>query len=316
MAPRELLKGRWTVTWNNYPEGWEEKLRDLSLITYLVAGRETGAAGTPHLQMYLEVSPRQRFSALKARLAEAGAVGVHLEAAKAGAAKNREYCTKEDEEFVEWGQARQQGKRSDLRDLCEAAQKRGASFYSMALAHPAAHARAHQWASMIAGEASRKRARKAKKKSRRGQHRYPWQKKVSRLLQRQNNREVLWVWSTGGDLGKSWLGTWLQLRGAFLVTTGKWSDIAHAYGNAGMPNVVVLDLARSYEETVPYALLENWKDGRLFAPKYNSRVLEFEPARVVVFANFLPDRSKMSEDRWKVIEICEPGNGDVVLVET
>ncbi len=45
-----------TVTWNNYPEDWEEKLKGVDLIKYAVVGKEVAPqTQTPHLQMYIQV---------------------------------------------------------------------------------------------------------------------------------------------------------------------------------------------------------------------------------------------------------------------
>ncbi len=45
-----------TVTWNNYPEDWEEKLKGVNLIKYAVVGKEVAPqTQTPHLQMYIQV---------------------------------------------------------------------------------------------------------------------------------------------------------------------------------------------------------------------------------------------------------------------
>jgi hypothetical protein len=49
-----------------------------------------------------------------------------------------------------------------------------------------------------------------------------------------------------------------------------------------------------------YSLMESFKNGRIFSPKYESISKTFKPCHVVVFANFIPDHSKLSQDRWLV----------------
>ena len=63
------------------------------------------------------------------------------------------------------------------------------------------------------------------------------------------------------------------------------------------------DLARSVQERVPYEVMENFKNGGFLNTKYESKWVKFKIPHVVVFANFLPDRLKLSEDRWNIIEI-------------
>lgn len=83
--------------------------------TYLVFGREIGESGTPHLQGYLELSKRLRFSTLKKLL-----VGYHLEPRIGTAVEASDYC-KKDEDFYEMGTISkpEQGRRTDLSEACE-----------------------------------------------------------------------------------------------------------------------------------------------------------------------------------------------------
>lgn len=121
---------------------------------------------------------------------------------------------------------------------------------------------------------------------------------------RQNDRTITWCWDTDGNTGKSYLARWLLVwRDAYLVTGGKWQDILYAYDEA---RYVVFDLARDQVDKVPYNLMEKFKNGFAFSGKYQSRTRVFPPARVLVLANFGPERSKLSEDRWDVRHIGVP----------
>ncbi len=50
------LYSNWVVVWNNYPEDWEVKLKAITCLKYVIAGKEIApTTGTPHLQMYIQV---------------------------------------------------------------------------------------------------------------------------------------------------------------------------------------------------------------------------------------------------------------------
>ncbi len=102
-----------------------------------------------------------------------------------------------------------------------------------------------------------------------------------------------------GNQGKSWMASYLSTIGAFIVTNGKMADIAHAYNHE---KIVIFDLARTQADKLDhvYQLMESFKNGRIFSPKYESVVKTFSPCHVIAFANFIPDHSKLSQDRWLV----------------
>lgn len=85
----------WCFTWNNYPEDAADILEELDhhdKIEYLVAGREVGESGTPHLQGFVrwyEVMTRSRVIMLLP--------GCHVEKTKGSAAQAIAYCKKEDQ---------------------------------------------------------------------------------------------------------------------------------------------------------------------------------------------------------------------------
>ena len=49
--------------------------------------------------------------------------------------------------------------------------------------------------------------------------------------------------------------------------------------------------------------MECFKNGKIFSPKYNSRRKRFDRAKVIVFANFMSDRSALIADRWDIINM-------------
>ena len=61
-----------------------------------------------------------------------------------------------------------------------------------------------------------------------------------------------------------------------------------------------------YLDTENYKILESIKDGAAMAGKYMSKKLIFrKPNVVMVFSNKAPNKSKLSEDRWRIFKISK-----------
>jgi len=132
----------------------------------------------------------------------------------------------------------------------------------------------------------------------------PWQQQVIKKLNEQTNRQVLWVWDSVGKTGKNTLTRYILTHyRAFLSVGGKSEDIAHAFRSSSDIQVAVFNFTRDKQSFINYSVLENFKDGNLFSPKYESSMLFFKPCKVIVFANFEPEMDKLSIDRWDIYEV-------------
>ena len=101
--PREMSKARsYCFTYNNYDEGGIARLKGLQA-KYLVFGKETSAAGTPHLQGLIVFSNQRSHAAVRKLL-----VGCHVEAAK-DAVQAAAYCKKGSQPHDQWEELRQDG---------------------------------------------------------------------------------------------------------------------------------------------------------------------------------------------------------------
>jgi hypothetical protein len=65
-----------------------------------------------------------------------------------------------------------------------------------------------------------------------------------------------------------------------------------------VPKILLLDIPRSLEEYVSYQGIEEIKNGMFFNTHYEAKMVCYDSPHVVVFANFEPDLSKLSRDRW------------------
>lgn len=135
---------------------------------------------------------------------------------------------------------------------------------------------------------------------------YRWQQTVIDKLDSQDNRKILWVWESVGDRGKTTIGRYLVMKkGAVRFENGKSEHIAYAYNSEP---IVVMDFTKSYEGFVNYSIFESFKNGSIFSPKYESKSKYFRPPKVVCFANFEPDLTKMGANRFEVYQVPDRVN--------
>jgi len=127
-----------------------------------------------------------------------------------------------------------------------------------------------------------------------------WQEWVKTLVESPvHDRAIYWFYDPDGGNGKTWMSKWLiQEKNAFYMNGGKAADIIYAYDHQ---EVVIFDYCRDHESYVGYGAMESLKNGLMFSSKYQSAMKTNDPPHVLVFANFLLDKSKLSKDRIHVI---------------
>jgi len=99
-------------TWNNYPEDWVFRLETYfneGTVQYMCGGQELApTTGTPHIQGYMSWKNPTRYAALAKRF------HCTFLTANGSDAQNRAYCSKDNNNFREWGtpkdEAKNQGK--------------------------------------------------------------------------------------------------------------------------------------------------------------------------------------------------------------
>lgn len=130
-----------------------------------------------------------------------------------------------------------------------------------------------------------------------------WQEIVDKELQtKPDDRSIFWIYDLVGNSGKSTYAKYCAIKyGAVVVNNGSFADLACCIPNS--PKVVIFDFPRTIEGRVNYSAMEAIKNGLIFSGKYESKTKIFASPHVLVFANFEPDYSAMSRDRWKVITL-------------
>jgi len=274
-------------------------------------GFEVGEQGTPHMQGYLQAN-QDKYNRLMRVIGTC-----HMEKQKGTSQEAMDYC-KKDGDYHEYGEfisieapKKRQGKRNDLDALREAI-NRGESYEEICEAH---FDTAATYSRFIK---ERVQARDSTKQQNSLRELYdsaalrPWQQALKDVVEETPcPRKIHWIWENQGNVGKSWMANYLGcIHGATILTAGKKVDMAYIY--AQKPTKIVLfDLARTAESTGErshyldgvYSLAEDLKNGRVVSTKYESKTVFFPPPHVIFFANFEPDYSKWSQDRYFVTNI-------------
>jgi len=152
-----------------------------------------------------------------------------------------------------------------------------------------------------------------------GRAMFAWQTQLLEHLKTvPDDRTILWLWEPTGCAGKTAIAKHLCVTRPreVLFLGGKGSDIKFGIQAVmtdkkapWVPKVCIFHYTRSVENFVSYEALESVKDGIFFSTKYEAGMVVFDSPHVVVFANFEPDRSKLSLDRWTVLRIDEASPG-------
>lgn len=281
-------------------------------ITYIVYGKEIGEEKQKlHLQGYLQSNQKN-----KARFhSKLGIYVVPQQAPKAIDAIN--YC-KKDGDFFEAGVPdnnlkgmKKKGQRSDLDTLREAIE-RGESYDDICQTHFSEAAKYGRFIKeRIQVRDSQKELDLLRSELANASLR-PWQSAVVDIVEEDPNpRAIHWIWEARGNTGKSWMTKYLAaMYNACILTGGKKVDMAHIYSK-NPSKVVVFDLSRTTEPAEGrehfldgiYSLAEDLKNGMITSTKYDSSTILTRGCHVIFFANFAPDMTKWSQDRYMIKEI-------------
>jgi len=239
----------------------------------------------------------------------------HLQLARGTADENVAYCSKEARNVFERGVRRENGKRGERSDLValQTAINEGKSYDAVVDDHFEACAKYSRFVKeqIVRREQEATRERLVDELAQVTLR--LWQASLDVCLQGiPHPREVMWYWDTSGNKGKSFYSRYASIHhNALILESGKKADLAYIFVQKPAP-IVIFDLSRTTAPDpeqpkgpldVIYSLMESLKNGYIVSTKYESRGLAFAVPHVVAFANFPPDQSKMSEDRWKIVNL-------------
>ncbi|UOF78302.1 rep protein [Circoviridae sp.] len=135
-----------------------------------------------------------------------------------------------------------------------------------------------------------------------------WQQKVIDIAESEpDDRKFYWVWERTGNVGKSFLAKYLALTQDCILADGKKDNIFNQINimldQEKEFKTVLLDIPRKGEEYVNYRVLEQIKNGFIYSGKYEGGQCFYDYVNIICFANFEPEYSAISEDRWVVINL-------------
>lgn len=290
-------------TKNNYTEEDEERLRQCigkARITYIIWGREIApTTGTPHLQGYMQSNEK-----MKERIHKA--TGLFVEIARASYEENRcNYCAK-DGDWEEHGIPNKehaghgQGRRTDLAGVKKSIEQ-GLSYDEICDLHFEEAAKYNRFISEQVSRHALRRGLGSLQEAYASASLRPWQTALMDILvDPPCPRKILWFWEDKGNIGKSWMTTYLMvMKKACVIDLGKLGDMIYLYSK-NPSNIVIFDIPRTSEEHMhgAYTLAERLKNGRLSSFKYESQTIVPMACHVIFFANFAPDMTKWSQDRY------------------
>lgn len=136
----------------------------------------------------------------------------------------------------------------------------------------------------------------------------PWQQNIIDILEGPvNDRQIIWILDPKGGSGKSVLARYIEdyMNGIMLTQMGGAKDTATILQGAKplSDRPIVIDLPRQAEMKEIYSPIEMIKNGRMTVVKYTGGMLRWRPGHVVVMANFPPNMTAWSPDRYRIIEL-------------
>lgn len=142
----------------------------------------------------------------------------------------------------------------------------------------------------------------------------PWQRDILLMIsQVPDDRKIVWIVDEQGGKGKTSLSKHICIKYDAILVGGRTQDILYGVSSYiaehGNIQVVMINLARD-QTSVNYSAIEQVKDGIFFSSKYESAMCLYNSPHVIIFSNRQPDRSKLSADRWQIIDLgvggCPP----------
>jgi|TARA_R110000751_G_C13780976_1_gene481027 hypothetical protein len=307
---KELLSKQrsraWCLTLNNPDAKIDKEIEAFTkqdCFQYCIYQLEEGEKRkTPHYQMYIEVKETLRGSAIKKFFPTA-----HIEKRRGSQNQAIAYCQKAESRkgsIIVYGKPSVQGARNDLQELVAMLDKH--STWNECIRDATIHPQLAKYGSFAKEYFNSK---KSKRDGLRMLHR--WQEELLEVIKGEpDNRTVTWYVDVEGGKGKSEMTKELITQHDAIVMGGRGATDLYQYAQS-KNKIVIWDFPRDMQMHEPYDAIEKIKDGYYTSTFRNPMFCQRDyPAHIIIFANYKPDESKLSADRWKIIELtdddCDP----------
>ena len=260
----------------------------------IIVGKEVGDEGTRHLQGFISFNMPKGLAGVKKVHAKA-----HWEIAKGSDQANLTYCSKSEDVLVEKGSFGS-GARGGGNAVNLARKVKEMRYKDMTEEEKNASLKFEKFMKREDQRLSHDNMREHLTEEYEGAIFRDWQQKLIEYVEAPPpKRSIRWYVDAKGDEGKTWMSEYLYLKyNAIVFETGKSADLAYMYDDQP---IIIFDLSRRQEDYINYNLIESFKNGRVQCPKYESCVKRFKKPHVIVFSNFEPDKTALSDDRWNII---------------
>ena len=135
----------------------------------------------------------------------------------------------------------------------------------------------------------------------------PRQDVIDIIEKEPDNRTINWIWSDKGRVGKTSTSAYIENNyDNVCIVNGKGADIKNsviAHLEKNKLDILIVNVPRCNEGHVSFAAIEEIKDGLIYSGKYEGGFANIEHPHVIVMCNFYPETSKLSEDRWNIINV-------------
>ncbi|QMW68649.1 replication-associated protein [Crucivirus-93] len=159
---------------------------------------------------------------------------------------------------------------------------------------------------------------------------HPWQKELELELEvKADKRSIIWYYDHEGNSGKTTFAKYLCIKypGEVIYMAGKAADLKYGVFDYHQTQdamvlkgfkrqylrIVMFDLTRSTEDFISWQGIEEVKNGIFYNTKYKSGMCLYNCPHVIIFANFKPNKLKLSLDRWN-IRILGKINGEIRIL--
>ena len=139
---------------------------------------------------------------------------------------------------------------------------------------------------------------------------YPWQSQLLEELKKQDDRWVNHIFDPLGNSGKSVFCeylSYLKLSHELPMLKDMQDLMGFAFSFSTKP-AYVIDMPRGLDKRKLaefYSGIECLKNGFIFDKRYQGRMKRFDRPQICTFGNAWPDVRLLSQDRWKLWQMCE-----------